>query len=198
MYRPLRAGVSIINPRVNEPGTLGVILRAADGFLWAVSCYHVMCDGHLGPYVQDDPIYQPAAVADENKIGVTTAGKANRDLDCAAVKLLPGIDAQMAVLGLGALSVITDPEPGMRVVKMGAVSGLTEGVVFQVVDEQVSIRVDATFPVEYVLSAPGDSGSLWLEQGTNHAVALHRGLKTPKTATATAMTSVKVALGLDL
>src|SRR5262245_35304652 len=197
-YRPLRAGVSIINPRVNEPGTLGVILKDSGNSLWAVSCYHVLCNGQLGPYVQDDPIYQPAAVDDDNRIGITTAAKASRDLDCAAVRIMDGVSSAMEVLGLGTLAGFADPDIDMRVVKVGAATGLTECVVSQVIGNQVLIRVNPGFPDDYVLSGPGDSGALWVEQGTNRAVALHSGLKTPKTATGNSIVEIAGFLRLTL
>ena len=195
-YRPLRAGTSIINARVNEPGTLGLIATDAAGANWIISCYHVLCDSGLGAYVQDDVVFQPAAVANSNSIAVTSKTKANAGLDCAAAKIQPGITVSNEVLGIGAIAGITAGAIGMRVVKSGGTSGITEGVISNVAAQTISIRIDSSFPLDYVLSEPGDSGSIWLEQTTQRAVALHRGLNTPREAVAVPIQVVLNSLAL--
>jgi hypothetical protein len=197
-YRPLRAGTSIMNGRMREPGTLGFIGHDAAGAAWIVSCYHVLCDTGLGLYVSDDAVFQPAAAAAENRVAVTSRTKADAALDCAAAKIDPGIAVTNAMLGIGDLAGVNAAAVGMRVVKSGGESGITEGVVTAVSATQISVRVDPTFPLTYELSAPGDSGSAWLEQGTRKVVALHRGLQTPKQAVAVAIQAVLASLQLVL
>lgn len=197
-YRPLRAGTSIINARVNEPGTLGLIAADAAGANWIVSCYHVLCDSGLGPYMQDDVIYQPAAVANANQVAMTNKTKADAVLDCAAAKIQPGIAVSNEVLGIGPITGTSVGVIGMRVVKSGGTSGITEGVISNITMQAISIRIGPSFPLDYVLSEPGDSGSLWLEQTTQRAVALHRGLDTPREAVAVPIQAVLNSLALKL
>jgi hypothetical protein len=196
-YRPLLIGTSIINTRVNEPGTIGFF--AKDGATtWLVSCYHVLCDNGLRPYVQDDPIYQPAAPGPANQVALTAASKSNADLDCAAALVQDDIVVQSSALGLGAIKGVITPQIGMRVVKAGSVGGLTEGIITQISGTSVIVRTDPEFPQDYVLSQPGDSGSLWIDQETRAAVALHRGVRNPRTATAISVGAVLLALTLSL
>lgn len=197
-YRPLRAGTSILNARVNEPGTLGLIAQDAAGAAWIVSCYHVLCDVNLGAYVQDDPIYQPAAVVNGNQIAVTSKTMADAGLDCAAAKVMAGIQVSNSILEIGPVTGVVAATAGMRVVKSGGVSGITEGVVANVAGQMVTIRIDASFSQQYVLSEPGDSGALWVEQTTQRAVALHRGLQTAREAAAVPVQLVMDKLGLKL
>ncbi|HEY6926213.1 MAG TPA: hypothetical protein VI653_22205 [Steroidobacteraceae bacterium] len=195
-YRPLLIGTGIVNARVNEPGTIGLFGQDGDGHLWLISCYHVLCDSGLGPYVQDDPIYQPAAAVAGNQVATTRATKAARDLDCAAAIVQPGIAAMQRALGLGDIRGLIAPRAGMRVAKVGAVGGLTEGVIVQIPDSTVTIRADPSFPPEYGLSLPGDSGAVWIEQETGGVVALHRGMSTPQMAVAVAIEAVLARLQL--
>src|SRR5690349_9711818 len=151
-YRPLRAGTSIINARVNEPGTLGLIAADAAGANWIVSCYHVLCDTALGPYVQDDVIYQPTAIANANQIAMTSKTKADATLDCAAAKIQAGIIGSNEILGIGPIAGASAGTIGMRVVKSGGTSGITEGVISNITAQMLSIRIDPSFPLDYVLS----------------------------------------------
>ena len=71
LYRPLRAGTSIVNERIESAGDLGFIANDAAGAAWIVSCYHVLCEVDLKAYVTDDAVFQPAAVVAGNQIAVT-------------------------------------------------------------------------------------------------------------------------------
>jgi len=197
-YRPLRAGTSIINKRIDEPGTLGMIANDAAGAPWIVSCYHVLCDTALGAFVQDDAVFQPAAVSAANQIAMTSKTKADAGLDCAAAKVQAGILVSNSVLGIGPVIGVVAAIVGVRVVKSGGESGITEGVVSTVSGAEVRVRIDPSFPQDYILSTAGDSGSLWIEQETHKAVALHRGLVSPREAVAVPIQSVLNSLGLVL
>src|SRR5437870_1846913 len=61
-YRPLRGGVEIYNPSVNELGTLGFIAADAQGGagLWIVSCYHVLVGGPGRAPVAGEDVFQPS------------------------------------------------------------------------------------------------------------------------------------------
>jgi hypothetical protein len=195
-YRPILCGTSIVNARIGEPGTLGYVAADSDGAFWIVSAYHVLCDATLGPYVADEPIYQPAAAAPENHIAVTRAIRAKATLDCAAALLDPGLAALSYQLGIGLSAAAIEPVAGMRIIKAGAVSGITEGIVQSIDGDTVLIVADPTFPDDYVLSEPGDSGSLWIEQQSRAPVALHLGQPSSRRAEARSFKAVLEALQL--
>jgi hypothetical protein len=196
-YRPLISGTSIINARVNEPGTIGYVAQDNTGAHWIISCYHVLCEANLGPYVADEPIYQPAAVTAQNLVATTSSLRANRLLDCAAAKCEPGRLGINYQLGIGPTVAPVAPAMGMRVLKAGAESGVTEGDIITVNGNDVVIRVVANYPVGYEISDPGDSGSLWVEQQSRAPVALHTGKSTPLRAAAFRFDAVLAALSLS-
>ncbi|MEO6802276.1 MAG: hypothetical protein ABI197_03415 [Granulicella sp.] len=196
-YRPVLAGISIVNARIGEPGTLGYIAADGDGALWIVSAYHVLCGAALESYIADEAIYQPAAAAPENRIAVTRATRANAALDCAAALLDLGITTVSYQIGIGASPAPIEPVVGMRVIKAGAVSGITEGIVQSVDGDTVRIAADPAFPADYVLSEPGDSGALWVEQQSRAPVALHLGRSSSRRAEGLSFRAVLAALQLQ-
>lgn len=195
-FRPIISGTSILNARVNEPGTLGYIAADDVGALWIVSAYHVLCNSTLLPYTADESIYQPAAITPEYRIALTSATRANPQLDCAAAQLLPGITGLNYQLGIGPTASPIQPAAGMRVIKSGAVSGLTEGIIISVTDPDVLIQTDNTYPTDYTLTEPGDSGSLWLDQQSHSPVALHCGSPSARHAAAKSFPTVLTTLNL--
>jgi hypothetical protein len=84
----------------------------------------------------------------------------------------------------------------MKVIKSGAASGVTEGIVVAVSGTDVVIQIDPTYPTDFVLSLPGDSGAAWLEQQSRSLVALHSGRQSPHRAAAVSLTAVLAALRL--
>jgi hypothetical protein len=196
-YRPLLCGVSLINARIGEPGTLGYIGRDPTGDIWLISAYHVLCNSDLSAYTADEAIYQPAANFAPYHVASTRSSRANPALDCAAALLDPGISRVNTQLGLGPVGAPKTPSVGMRVAKSGAVTGITEGLITQINGDTVRIEVDPAFDDDYVLSAAGDSGSLWLEQSTRAPVALHRGHSSPQRADALDIQTALAALGLQ-
>jgi hypothetical protein len=71
------------------------------------------------------------------------------------------------------LPVAVAPVVGAKVIKSGWKTGLSEGRIAQVGGTDVVIERLPGYPLEYLLAAPGDSGSLWLDAGTLAPVALH-------------------------
>jgi len=195
-FRPLLAGTSILNGRVNEPGTLGYIASDDAGGRWLISAYHVLCNSSLLPSTADEVIYQPAAVAPENRIAVTRAARADVNLDCAAAQLDAGVTGLNYQLGIGPAANPIAPVAGMRVIKSGAASGVTEGIVISVTGTDVVIQIDPTYPTNFVLSEPGDSGAVWLEQQSRSPVALHSGRQSPRRAAAVSFPAVLAVLRL--
>jgi hypothetical protein len=164
--------------------------------MWIVSAYHVLCNASLIAYISDEAVYQPAAVAPENRVATTRAARANADLDCAAAQLDAGITGLNYQLGIGPAATPIEPEVGMRVVKSGAASGVTEGIVIAVSGSDVVVQIDPSYPTDFVLSLPGDSGAVWLEQQSRSPVGLHSGRQSPRRAAAVSLPAVLAALRL--
>jgi hypothetical protein len=94
-------------------------------------------------------------------------------LDCAAARLIDGQQFALEILNIGLLAAVKEPAEGMRVIKTGASTGVTEGKITRVDGDEVTIKPLADFPLEYQLSDTGDSGSVWVESATRSPVALH-------------------------
>jgi hypothetical protein len=104
------------------------------------------------------------------------------------------------ILGIGKLSQPVVPTIGMRVLKSGAETGVTEGRIIKVTAEEVEIAPPGMLP-GYELSEGGDSGSIWVDAATNSPVALHfkgsdRG--TPERAYGRPIQAVLDALGVQV
>jgi hypothetical protein len=172
-YRPVRAGITILNPNVGKVGTVGFIATANGQDRWLVSCYHVLGRIDLSPFNDGEPIYQPIDDPQYLIARMSTA-RADAQLDCAAAELEAGIQSTNEILELSPLAGISEPVVGTRVIKSGCVTGVTEGVISQVTGDAVEIQIAPGFPSRYELSQEGDSGSVWVSSHDSRAVALHR------------------------
>jgi len=195
-YRPLLGGVGLFNARIAEPGTLGYFGRDLTG-TWLISAYHVLCNSNFAPITAGETICQPIADIPTNRVATTSITKANPLLDCAAAQLSPGIACINAQLGLGPVTATKAPAVGMRVAKSGFATGVTEGLITLINGDTIRIEADSGFDDDYVLSAAGDSGSLWIEQSTRAPIALHRGHSSPRRADALNILTALAALGLN-
>lgn len=102
------------------------------------------------------------------------------------------------ILGLGAPAAPTRPVVGMRVVKSGRTSGVTEGIVERINGSVVTIALHPTFPLAYDLSEVGDSGAVWVDESTLSPVALHTAGSTSGPSVAAAVDIVDVLFSLGL
>jgi len=170
-YRPLRGGIAIMNPFVGELGTLGMIVTSDGTDRWLLSALHVLAPPTGA--TDGQPIYQPVRGGSETPIAVTQSDRVSTTFDAAAALVDDGIDSVTEVLQFGSVLGVSSPAAGMRVVKSGLATGVTEGVIESVTGSWVQIRVLPGFPSKYQLSEPGDSGSIWINQATGRAVALH-------------------------
>jgi hypothetical protein len=114
-------------------------------------------------------------------------------------------------LGLGAVTGVASPRLGAQVVKSGATTQITYGLVTGVegVSEPIRygrfsriiahvMRIEPQ-QIEDRVSAGGDSGAWWLDQATRQAVGLHfAGQFLPDTALAINMAVVLDALNVDI
>lgn len=197
MFRPLRGGVLIVNANVRVLGTVGLVATSDGHDRWLVTARHVLARTG-GPPLQDgEPVFQPGEGAGPF-VAVTRTGRADPDLDAAAALVIDGVEAVGEILGLGALAPVKDPAAGMRVVKSGIATGITEGVVDEVAGDRVRIRLPPGFPSKYELSDVSDSGAVWLEQATMAPVALHRAGEDTGVETATGVPLRRVLEALRL
>ncbi len=170
-FRPLRPSTLIYNPAAQEAGSIGCF-GTTDGLdAWIVSCHHVLIGGDAAVA---QAVFQPTDADGAAPVADTGLVRALADLDVAAVRVGLGIEVLNTIAGLGPIPAdIAPAAPGMRVVKLGATTGLTEGEISDVEDDRIRIVPPPGFPRGYRLSAPGDSGALWLELGTLRPVGLH-------------------------
>lgn len=192
---PLISGSRILNARTGSPGTLGFIGVGPQGDHFLVSCYHVL--GRLGePPGDGEAIWHTAALASQ-MIALTEVDRMNPWFDIAAAPLFPGIPVAGEILSLGPIKGIAAATEGMRVVKFGAETGLTEGVISYVGDRHIEIDAVPGADVERRLSERGDSGALWVTPD-GEAVAMHFRGRDGNQAFARPMPFVLWTLGLTL
>lgn len=173
VYRPLRGGIAILNPIVNQIGTLGFIGTSDGQDRWLVSCYHVLGRIDKSAFNDGESVYQP--INDPgNLVAKMDINRADAVLDCAAAKLEPGVHSSGQVLELPLITGVCEPVVGMRVIKSGCVTGVTEGIITNINNDDLEIGIAPGFPLQYELSKEGDSGALWVSASDGLAVALHR------------------------
>jgi hypothetical protein len=164
IYGKLRGGLQIMNAELQEPGTLGMIV-VCGGAPYLVSAKHVLAGKRPGI---GDVIRQPAAAGD-----IAVVERVSPMLDCAAARLNADRQFALEILHIGKPAEPADPVEGMRVIKAGAATGVTEGRVTQVNGNEVVIKPLRDFPLEYQLSDTGDSGAVWIDLEGRAPVALH-------------------------
>jgi len=174
-------------------GTLGLWVRdKLTGASGIVSNWHVLCGSPQA--VPGDAIGQPGPLhqqTDPARIVATLERWAALDhgTDAALALLRPnmGVSATLYEQSL-AVTGVTAPRHGMKVVKYGVSSGLTEGEIDGMSGvykmnysdygdterwiDGLRIVVDPEFPRDEI-SLAGDSGAIWVERETGRAVALH-------------------------
>lgn len=196
-FRPLRGGIVIVAASRLHYGTLGIVLTRTSSDRWGLTCAHVL--GPVGgPVPNADPVFQPDTSSASFQVGVTDGVCADPALDCAAFRINVGVSATSELLGIGAPAPPTAAFVGMRLIKSGRSTGVTEGQVHSVVGSVVSIRLLTSFPAAYDLSEPGDSGSIWCEATTHAPVALHTSGTSGGLSAATAVDITSVLTALDL
>lgn len=165
------------------PGTAGTMVADADGGLFLLSNHHVVFGGGAkgGDCVWGLPEDgQPPALLGwgrRGQIGRVSFGQDTPFVDCALIELagLPSFPRwlQRAVSRSWPLEV-AEGAPGMRVLKHGAISGATEGVLVDVAHADFpsiegrdwiasgQLLVDS-LDTGLNFSAPGDSGAMLLD-----------------------------------
>jgi hypothetical protein len=190
-HDPLQPGISIGSRKQLTTGTLGAVVRdLSNQNLCLLSNWHVLCGG---PEARpEDEITQPGPMDFNN--GPTVALlerwlRLGEQFDAALARLSPGGHANDQLFNTTYRPAKTKaPAVGMRLVKSGAVSGVTQAVVDGVSGsyrldyteygdgpqwmQGFRLVPDSTLP-SGAISLPGDSGSLWIDSADGAAVGLH-------------------------
>jgi hypothetical protein len=187
----MQPGISVGNRKQGTTGTLGAIVRdVVTQNLCVLSNWHVLCGGPEA--APEDEIAQPGPM---DFHGGRTIARLERWLrlseqfDAAIARLAPNIQFGEELFGTTVRPIATTaPTLGMHLVKSGAVSQVTYGVVDGIAG---SYRLDYTgfggtpqwmdgfrlIPDPErpgrALSLEGDSGSLWVDPVGGRAVGLH-------------------------
>jgi endonuclease G, mitochondrial len=207
-FNPIQGGISISNEWEYGYGTLGGLVKDhATGDPMILSAWHVLA---LSAYTRPGlRILQPGlgdGGSYRNTVARFTRHGMLQGIDAAVAKLEGPRTTLNEELQIGPVTGVTEPVMDMRLIKSGRASQITQGIISGVEGErpiwygglQRKIRhiVHIVPPAEGgEVSRAGDSGSWWLEEGTNKAAALHiAGEDHPEYALAISMPRVLEAL----
>ncbi len=189
----MRPGISVGNLRSKATGTLGaLVIDNETNTRCILSNWHVLC-GDVGA-AAGEQICQPGPM-DLGSDAARQVGELLRwcrlseQIDAALARLAPGADTDTALFGIDLRPTGTAaPVVGMKLVKSGAVTGVTHAMIdgvggrFQMDYAQFGdgprwiegfrLVPDPDLPTN-ALCLEGDSGSLWIEASTGRAVGLH-------------------------
>jgi endonuclease G len=209
---PMRGGISISNERHHAHGTLGtLVIDRETGAEMILSNWHVLAaDWRARP---GSRIYQPGRLdggTGADTIATLTRHAMSANLDAAVATLSDSRGLINEQFELGQVQGVGRAELGLEVVKSGRRTGITYGRIIAV--EGVAkiryghleriIRHVLTIEPRWnagEVSAPGDSGSIWLDQATMQTVGLHfAGSNFPERGLALDMTAVLDALNINI
>jgi hypothetical protein len=171
---PIQPGVQI-STRTGDPGTLGLfVYDRTDGALCALSVEHVLSGPAQTPVLQ--PGWRNAALA----LGRIRRSMRTCDGEAAIAVVEAGRPTNAVPLGLGAAPTgIAGLRAGMRLVKSGATTGVTQATVKSAGSYEVSGLCFNGFLLAPLndhdiseIAAQGDSGSVWIDQDTGNAVGM--------------------------
>jgi hypothetical protein len=187
-FDPLIGGISCGNPRVTA-GTIGaIVFDRATCRPMILSNWHVLAGASAA--AAGEGILQPGRVdGGTQTVATLTRMRLDSRMDAAVATLNGARGHTRDILGLGTITGIATAALGMLVVKSGRTTGITHGVIDGVsmstsidygdpgvvtFNNQIRIVPRPPWPaVDYEVSQGGDSGSVWLGDGTNRAIGLH-------------------------
>jgi hypothetical protein len=186
----LDPGISIGSRKQQTTGTLGPIVRdLVSGDTCLMSNWHVFCGGPEA--VVGDEITQPGPMDYSNGATVALLSRwlrLDQQFDAAIARVVAGTSVAAELFGTTLRVTATKPpEVGMKLVKSGAVSGVTNAIVDGVsgsyrlnyaqygyqLQWMSGFRLVPDPAASQTISLPGDSGSLWVDAGDGKAVGLH-------------------------
>ncbi len=209
---PMRGGISISDEYHHTYGTLGgLVSDRATGDLMILSNWHVLAADWGARAGQR--IYQPGRLdggSGSDVIATLTRDAMSVNLDAAVAALTGARRLVNDQFGLGAVRGVSQPRLGMQVVKSGRRTGITYGRVTGVegtalisygrldrIIRQI-VTIDPRSNHEEA-SGPGDSGAIWSDTATMHAIGLHfAGSNSPERALALDLQSALNALNVNL
>jgi hypothetical protein len=202
-------------PLVNEAGrlfTLGGIVRdRRTKKEMVLSSWHVLA----GSWASGEQVLLYQAVSVDGKettevVAEYTRSAIRAGLDAAVSRLKSKKPLLNQQQGIGAVTGVALPQPGMRVIKSGAATGVTSGVITGILGysmQRYANHKQLIGPFVCItpeepnaqINAPGDSGAWWLERWSRRAVALHfAGGDDPSFGLAFSMPEVLHALEVDV
>lgn len=208
---PLRGGISISDEAHNAYATLGCkVLDRVSGDEMILSNWHVLvADWTARP---GQRIFQPGRL--DGGTAADTVARLTRDamstnLDAAVATLTGARRLINDQVGVGPITGVRPPALALDVTKSGRRTGVTQGRVTGI-EGKVSITygwaqriignvtsIGSVWGRE--VSAPGDSGSIWLDFATREGIGLHfAGSDQPERALAMDLRAVLNALAVDL
>jgi endonuclease G len=211
-YRELRGGISISNANSFGFGTLGGKVRdRQSGDELLLSNWHVLVGSWFAkPGLS---ICQPALVdggSETNPVATYTRHAMDANLDAAVAKLNGERPLRNEQLEIGAVAGAAVPQLGAKVIKSGRRTGVTSGIITGVEGYTKQLYAGMAHIIRNVvhiapeapgeeISAPGDSGSWWLERSAWRAVGLHfAGSNAPEFGLALSMPKVLEALNVEI
>ncbi len=211
-FDPLQGGISISNEYRFGSGTLGGLVQdRSTGDPMILSNWHVLAGFSYAP--KGTRIFQPGYGEggwNQYTIGYLERHGMEAGFDAAVAKLNNLRSWKIDQLEIGPILGVTAPYPDMLVTKSGRTSGVTRGIVTgiggvkkvyygrfpRIVRNIVHI---AQTSERGQVSAPGDSGAWWLEQGSNLVAGLHfAGDNMPEYGLAIDMPTILEILDIDL
>ena len=208
---PMFGGMSISDGFSSGYGTLGGLAwDNQSGDPMVLSNFHVLAS--RGYARAGLPVIQPGRGDGGTEI-VATFDRHGMDqgLDAAVARLNGRRPLNNNQLDLHTVMGMAAPQLGMQVCKSGRASGITHGLItgiggvlkmrYPISGERLIRNVAHIVPLYegMQVSAPGDSGSYWLDASTYQAVGLHfAGADDPEYALALDMTQVASALNIQV
>ena len=212
VHDPLQGGISISNAIKFGCGTLGgkVIDRETEEEM-ILSNWHVLAGSWIARAGLN--IYQPGrrdGGGPVNTIAKLKRHAFNKSIDAAVAELTGNRQCINDQMKLGEVKGVKQPELGMKVIKSGRRTGVTSGIITGIGGYSKFCYDGLMRTVRHVIhiaparsgaevSAPGDSGSWWLDAESHCAVALHfAGSNNPEYGLAINMPQVLEALKVDI
>lgn len=195
VYRPLWAGISIISSTVRSRGTAGFYAKDKSNGNWLITAKHVFFDP-VGVPDATVGVYQPDDFAGSTPINELGQWIVDDRNEVIAAKIATSVAVVFAWPSIGSWSGISEPRPGLIVVKEGVATGVTRGRISGVDEDHFSVEGIPGTPKTYQVTASGDSGSGWMDPSTGALIGIHIGERADGSAFARRADKALTTMGL--
>ncbi|WP_369991598.1 trypsin-like serine protease [Pseudomonas xanthosomatis] len=212
LFNPLISGILIGNYQRSTSGTLGFFARDASGRIGLVSNWHVLA--YASDWQTSEEIQQPRNSRNVASPQIMREPLTGYDIGFAVLHEQIACSNEALNLNLS-ITGVEKPKANMLVVKYGAATGRTEGivesqqggtipVVYSRLNNQTyflnAFCIKAAPGSDQVISDNGDSGSAWINPETGKIVGIHVGGRKgePNVAVAHCVSDVLLQLGLRI